>query len=93
MKRIIGGRLINFIDQGFEDMRPRQSLPEVFIRNGLIYLVRTAYFKQFNSLVGKHCSPLVMTDEESINIDDPIDLIHAEIVIQKEKSHCAPIVP
>ena len=37
MKRIIGNRLINYIDQGQEDMRPRQ-LPPVYIRNGAIYL-------------------------------------------------------
>ena len=37
MKRIVNNRLVNYIDQGYEDMRPRQELPPVYIRNGAIY--------------------------------------------------------
>ena len=38
MKRIVGeNHLVNYIDQGFENMKPRQELPPVFIRNGAIY--------------------------------------------------------
>lgn len=40
MKRVVDDQLINYIDQGFEDMRPRQSLPTVYIRNGAIYATR-----------------------------------------------------
>ena len=45
MKRMIGHSLINYIDQGFEDMRPRQVLPKVFIRNGAIYLSKSNVIK------------------------------------------------
>ena len=38
MKRLIGEEAINFIDQGFEEMRPRQSLPKVYRRAGSFYI-------------------------------------------------------
>ena len=50
---MIGNSLINYIDQGFEDMRPRQALPKVFIRNGAIYLSKSNVIKNSNYIVGK----------------------------------------
>lgn len=39
MKKLLpDGKLVNFVEQGFEDMRPRQLLPPVYIREGSIYL-------------------------------------------------------
>ena len=51
MKRIEGGSLVNFIDQGFEDMRPRQTLPKVYIRSGSIYLSSVKSILASHSLV------------------------------------------
>ena len=33
-----GGNEVSFLDQGFEDMRPRQDLPKCYIRSGSYYL-------------------------------------------------------
>jgi len=81
MKRMVGDRLVNFIDQGFWDMRPRQSLPNVYIRNGAIYLIKRESFIEKNQLIGDLCLGYVMSDHDSVNIDTPIDLKIAELLL------------
>lgn len=83
MKRIIGNRLINYIDQGVEDMRPRQHLPSVYIRNGAVYLRGRDAFMNSMSLVGENVLPYIMPEERSINIDAIKDLVYAEFVLSK----------
>jgi CMP-N-acetylneuraminic acid synthetase len=85
MKRLINNQLVNYIDQGFWNMKPRQSLPDVYIRNGAIYLIRREAFLQQRQLIGNNCLGYVMSDSESTNIDTPIDLKIAELLL-KEKS-------
>ena len=83
MKRIINGFLVNYIDQGFEDMRPRQILPKVYIRNGAIYLVKRDVLLFDNSLTGKTCIAYEMPNERSVNIDGESDFITAEYFLNK----------
>lgn len=78
---MVGDRLVNFIDQGFWDMRPRQSLPNVYIRNGAIYLIKRESFIEKNQLIGDLCLGYVMSDHDSVNIDTPIDLKIAELLL------------
>lgn len=79
MKRIVAGdRLINYVDQGREDMRPRQSLPPVFIRNGAIYVSLRRIVMESDLLVGDDCRAFIMPTERSINIDCFDDLLIAE---------------
>jgi CMP-N,N'-diacetyllegionaminic acid synthase len=84
MKRMIGNRLVSFIDQGFWDMRPRQSLPPVYIRNGAIYLNKREVILDQNCLIGSHCIGYEMSQEDSVNIDTPIDLLVAEKLLEKQ---------
>jgi CMP-N-acetylneuraminic acid synthetase len=84
MKCIVDNELINYIDQGFWNMRPRQSLPDVYIRNGAIYLIRRDLFKKKRQLIGKKCLGYIMSDDESINIDTLIDLKIAKLYLEKE---------
>ena len=81
----MNNKLVNFIDQGFWDMRPRQSLPEVYIRNGAIYLISRDAFKHSNALIGENCLGYVMSESESINIDTPIDLLIAELLLKEKQ--------
>jgi CMP-N-acetylneuraminic acid synthetase len=74
MKRIVADRLVNYVDQGFEDMRPRQSLPKVYIRNGSIYAIQRDALVNQNTLVGADARPYIMPADRSINIDNHIDL-------------------
>jgi len=75
MKRIVDSdRLINYIDQGFEDMRPRQVLPPVYRRAGSVYASRRAVVMEGNTLVGDPCSAVIVPADTAVDIDGPLDL-------------------
>jgi CMP-N,N'-diacetyllegionaminic acid synthase len=86
MKLLEGNKLTNYVDQGFWNMMPRQSLPKVFIRNGSIYLISRDSFIQTKQLIGENCLGYQMGDNESINIDSHLDLMLAEILLKRGKS-------
>jgi len=83
MKRLLGDLLINLIDQGFEDMRPRQVLPPVYIRNGAVYLSRRHVVADQEQVVGSVCLGFEMNPEESLNIDDRLDFKVAEMLLRE----------
>ena len=74
MKRVVDGRLINYIDQGHEDMRPRQELPPVYIRNGAIYATQRNILMKDSSFTGSDSRAYIMPPERSVNIDSMKDL-------------------
>lgn len=79
MKRIVAGdHLVNYIEQGFEDMRPRQVLPPVYIRNGALYVARREQIMEKQSFVGEDCRAFVMSERDSVNIDTLADMLVAE---------------
>jgi len=82
MKRMVGSTLINYIDQGFEDMRPRQVLPPVYIRNGAVYLTRRSVVAEHDAIVGPRCLGFEMSDADSVNIDTRLDFLMAQILIE-----------
>jgi CMP-N-acetylneuraminic acid synthetase len=83
MKRLVDNRLVNYIDQGFEDMRPRQVLPPVYIRNGAVYLSRRHVVVDQEQIVGSVCLGFEMGVEESVNIDDRLDFKIAELLLSE----------
>lgn len=83
MKRLVGDRVVNFIDQGFEDMRPRQVLPKVYIRSGAIYLIRRRALLDHRMLVGPHTLGLVIDDRSAVNIDNRLDFALAEVLMRE----------
>ena len=75
MKRVVNGnQLVNFIDQGFEDMRPRQELPPVFRRSGAVYASRRSVVMEDQSLVGDPCKAIFVPEDTAVDIDRPVDL-------------------
>ena len=82
MKVINDGFLKNFVDQGFEDMRPRQDLPDVYIRSGSIYGARVGKIKQQLSLLPGNVVPALDTDLR-VNIDTELDFTFAEFIAEK----------
>ncbi len=84
MKRIVaGGILVNYIDQGFEDMRPRQHLPPVYIREGSVYIARRSVVMDGHSMVGQSAQALVVPPARSVNIDTELDFVLAEILLNR----------
>jgi CMP-N-acetylneuraminic acid synthetase len=59
----------------------RQDKPRVYARNGPAVLAVHARVLESGSLYGDHAWPLIMTAEESLDIDTPWDLRLAESVI------------
>lgn len=87
MKRIVGeNTLINYVDQGFEDMRPRQQLPAVYIRSGALYITRRAVLMERQTFVGSDCRAYVMPAERAVNIDTRLDLLLAEHLFRERTS-------
>ena len=82
MKVIKNKKLINFFEQGFEDMRPRQKLPKIYIRNGAIYIIRKKILLKKKSLVGYNTLPHIMKKNNSINIDSLEDLLLARYYLK-----------
>jgi CMP-N,N'-diacetyllegionaminic acid synthase len=76
------GLLKNFSGEEDEDMRPRQLLPSVYIRNGAIYINRIEDIVEKKRLVASKCLPFVMTNRESINIDSIEDVLLASKILQ-----------
>ena len=85
MKRLINDNiLINLIDQGFEDMRPRQKLPPVYIRNGSIYLTPSKEVRLNNTLVTDKTYGFEMDARHSVNIDNIEDFLIAQYHMEAE---------
>ena len=82
MKRLVDeDRLINYIDQGFEDMRPRQELPPVYIREGSLYIARRGLVMEAEILVGGDVRAIVVEPGSTVNIDSEADFLRAEQMI------------
>ena len=87
MKRMIQGDiLVNYIDQGYEDMRPRQELPPVYIRNGSIYLSPAISVRNMDTLVTREAYGYVMDNLHSINIDNIEDFLVASYFMKAEST-------
>jgi len=86
MKRVVNGSLINYIDTGIEDMRPRQELPRVYIRSGSIYACRVAEFQENGGFGSANQIPLFEDSSATINIDNAKDFMLAELMLVKQNN-------
>ncbi|QNJ12217.1 N-acylneuraminate cytidylyltransferase [Synechococcus sp. M16.1] len=87
MKRMLSdGKLINYIDQGFDDMRPRQKLPPVFRRAGSVYMSRRKVVMEDNTLISDDCMGVVVPPHTAIDIDKKEDLELARICYDNYKN-------
>ena len=68
---------------GLDSSVPRQTLPETYIPNGAFYLAEISVLLGENSLVPARTVPYIMPFLESINLDNPTDLLLLEAIIDK----------
>ncbi len=61
----------------------RQELPKYYRLNGAIYLSKVDYFLKYQDLYRENCYAYLMDKERSIDIDDEIDFVLAEIMTKK----------
>ncbi len=61
----------------------RQDLPKVYRMNGAIYVFKRSVLINQKSILGKDTRPLIMTPENSIDIDTVTDLEFAGIALRK----------
>ena len=83
MKLIRDGQLYNYIDTGTEDMRPRQELPDVYIRNGALYISKVEQIVEKKQFGTGRCVPFEMNESDSVNIDSEKDMFYAEVLLSK----------
>jgi CMP-N,N'-diacetyllegionaminic acid synthase len=60
----------------------RQDLPKLYLREGAVYLTRRDVLMNDHSLKGRDCRAWLMPTERSCNIDEPFDLILAELLMR-----------
>lgn len=87
MKYLEGDRLLDPPFCEAEENQPRQQLRPMYLRNGAIYLTRSAVLRR-GSLKGHDCRAWVMPPQRSVNIDDLSDFRYAEFLLH-EGSACA----
>jgi CMP-N,N'-diacetyllegionaminic acid synthase len=81
--RLDGDRLAPFLD-GPPILR-RQDKPRLFARNGPAVLAVRAAVLHTGSLYGDDCRPLVMTPEESMDIDSLLDIDVVECLLARPR--------
>lgn len=59
----------------------RQDLPAVYHRNGSIYLSRIEFIRKNHCLWSSTPQPFIMPKERSLNIDDELDLLIADLLM------------
>lgn len=65
----------------------RQSLPQLYLLNGGIYLVRRQVLLSERTLYPERTVAYVMPPERSIDIDTPWDLYLAQLILTDKQSH------
>lgn len=78
--RLDGGLLEPLFDASTLE-GPRQSLPAAYRQTGAIYVVDTRRFLERNSFYIRPCLPFLMPAEASIDIDTPLDLALAGLIL------------
>ena len=71
------GRLVNFLPEGARLTR-RQDVRPAYVRDGTVYAFRVATLREYRSIYGPVCLPLVINNKRSINLDSESDWQEAE---------------
>ncbi|MEK7185045.1 MAG: acylneuraminate cytidylyltransferase family protein [Patescibacteria group bacterium] len=87
IKKIVDGRLVQYIDGMEENVFRRQDLPTAYKRNGGIYVNKRSVVMDKNSLHGNgvDCRAFIMPIERSVDINTPADFLLAEVIARNFK--------
>jgi len=84
MKKVVAGSVYPLMEIDDEKYPRRQDLPPVYQLNGAIYVTRRKVLLEEERLLGKHTLAYIMPQERSIDIDTPLDLKLAELIMKGE---------
>jgi len=68
---------------GHKYLNGKANLPKMFIPNGAIYISTTKFLKQYKSFYTNKVMPYIMPIERSLDVDDPEDLLKAQLILRK----------
>lgn len=77
------GCMDDFMDEKYK-RACRQQMKPYYRLNGAIYMGKTECFVREKSFLGKGCYAYVMGQEESVDIDSPLDFLIAETLIRRK---------
>ncbi len=86
MYRLKGDKMISLWGDKYKYKR-RQDLSPIYLRSGVIYVMKREIIMEQNTLEGKDSRGLVLPPERSINIDSLIDFEYAEFMLKKLDSY------
>jgi CMP-N-acetylneuraminic acid synthetase len=66
----------------------RQDLPAAFHREGSVYVTKRDVLMQQNSLYGEKLMGYLMSPERCVNVDEPMDLERAAMLLRNAASKC-----
>ena len=84
-KYIVDDRLVDFYPEVPESMRQNLN-PPCYFRNGSIYATTCNSLLKTGIRLGEDRRPYIMPEERTINIDEPTDLILADILIKQREN-------
>lgn len=61
------------------------QLPQVFIQNASIYITKPEVLQRYRSTIGKKVLAFEMSEEESVDINTPLDFFVAETLVKQAK--------
>ena len=79
--RVTDGRLAPFLAEG-ERFTRRQDVPVAYSRDGTLYAFWRRNLRE-GTIYGGDCRPLILSSEESVNLDDPSDWQRAEALLAR----------
>jgi N-acylneuraminate cytidylyltransferase/CMP-N,N'-diacetyllegionaminic acid synthase len=85
MNRLESDRVLPFLENVPEYAR-RQDLPPVYRINGAVYATRRRILMEQNRLLGEDTRGIVMDAESSVDVDTPLDLKIAMLILQERQN-------
>ena len=74
---------LSMADEQFN--QPRQALPEAFIQNGSVDVVRREVILEKNSMTGSVVLGMIMDELDSVNVDQEEDFLLAELLMKRRE--------
>lgn len=83
IKKIVDDRIVDFCLPEVPETHRQMLKPDAYIRNGAIYAARRDLILQGIRYGTANSRPYIMPAERSVNVDSEVDLLLAELLLQK----------